>query len=88
MGKKQDNWLRLFMVPGMGHCSGGPGTDQFNKVAAMERWRESGTAPDQIPAAHVTGGTVDMTRPLCPYPKVAVFDGSGSMNDAGNFSCK
>ena len=88
MGKKQDNWLRLFTVPGMGHCSGGPGTDQFNKVAAMERWRESGTAPDQIPAAHVTGGTVDMTRPLCPYPKVAVFDGSGSMNDAGNFSCK
>jgi feruloyl esterase len=88
MGAKQDNWLRLFMIPGMGHCSGGPGTDQFNKMAVIERWRESGIAPDEIPAAHVTGSTVDMTRPLCPYPKVAVYKGSGSMNDAANFACK
>ena len=88
MGAKQDNWLRLFMIPGMGHCSGGPGTDQFNKMAVIERWRESGIAPDEIPAAHVTGSTVDMTRPLCPYPKVAVYKGSGSMSDAANFTCK
>jgi feruloyl esterase len=88
MGARQDDWLRLFMVPGMGHCSGGPGTDQFNKMAVMERWREAGIAPDEIPAAHVTGSTVDMTRPLCPYPKVAMYKGSGSMNDAGNFACK
>ncbi len=88
MGDKQDDWIRLFMVPGMGHCSGGPGTDQFNKMAVIERWRESGTAPDQIPASHVTGNSVDMTRPLCPYPKVAAYKGSGSMNDAENFLCK
>ena len=88
MGAKQDDWLRLFMVPGMAHCSGGPGTDQFNKMAVIERWRESGIAPDQILASHVTGSTVDMTRPLCPYPKVAVYKGSGSKNDAGNFTCK
>ncbi len=88
MGSKQDDWLRLFMIPGMGHCSGGPGTDQFNKMAVIERWRESGIAPDQIPAAHVTGSAVDMTRPLCPYPKVATYKGSGSMNDEANFSCK
>jgi len=88
MGEKQDDWLRLFMIPGMGHCSGGPGTDQFNKMAVLERWRESGIAPDQIPASHVTGGTVDMTRPLCPYPKAATYKGSGSMNDAENFVCK
>jgi|WetSurMetagenome_2_1015567.scaffolds.fasta_scaffold28826_3 feruloyl esterase len=88
MGEKQDDWLRLFMIPGMGHCSGGPGTDQFNRMAVLERWREAGAAPDQIPASHVTGGTVDMTRPLCPYPKVATYKGSGSMNDAENFVCK
>jgi feruloyl esterase len=88
MGPKQDNWLRLFMVPGMQHCAGGPGTDQFNKVAVMERWRESGIAPDQILAARVSGNNVEMTRPLCPYPKVAVYKGSGSTNDAANFECK
>jgi feruloyl esterase len=88
MGPKQDSWLRLFMAPGMQHCSGGPGPDQFDKMAVMERWRESGIAPDQILAIHVSGSSVQMTRPLCPYPKVAVYRGSGSTSDAANFSCK
>jgi feruloyl esterase len=88
MGSGQDDWLRLFMVPGMQHCAGGAGTDQFNKMAVLERWREDGVAPAQIPAAHVTNGQVDRTRPLCPYPQVAVYKGSGSINDAANFSCK
>lgn len=88
MGKRQDDWMRLFMVPGMQHCSGGLGTDQFNKMGVIERWRESGTAPDQILAAHVAGGQVQMTRPLCPYPQVAVYKGTGSINDAASFSCK
>ncbi len=98
MGKKQDDkkqedqkqeaWMRLFMVPGMQHCSGGSGTDQFNKMAVLERWREGGEAPAQIVASHVTGGQVDMTRPLCPYPQVAVYKGAGSTNDAASFSCK
>jgi len=88
MGSQQDDWLRLFMIPGMLHCGGGPGTDQFNKMAVIERWREDGTAPAQILASHVTNGQVDMTRPLCPYPQVAVYKGSGSTNDAANFSCK
>jgi len=88
MGGRQDDWMRLFMVPGMGHCGGGLGTDQFNKMAVIERWREDGKAPEQIPAAHVSNGQVDMTRPLCPYPQVAVYKGSGSTNDAANFSCK
>jgi feruloyl esterase len=87
-GKKQDDWVRLFMVPGMQHCSGGSGTDQFNKMAVLERWREGGEAPAQIIASHVTGGQVDMTRPLCPYPQVAVYKGAGSTNDAASFSCK
>jgi feruloyl esterase len=87
-GGKQDDWMRLFMIPGMLHCSGGNGTDQFNKVAILERWREQNQAPDQILASHVTNGQVDMTRPLCPYPQIAVYKGTGSMNDATNFSCK
>jgi feruloyl esterase len=85
---KQDNWIRLYMVPGMTHCQGGPGPDQFNKMAAIERWRESNTAPDQILAEHVSGTSVDMTRPLCPYPQVATYKGTGSTNDAASFTCK
>jgi len=88
MGPKQDDWLRLFMIPGMQHCSGGAGTDQFSKMAVIERWRESGEAPSQITASHVTGAQVDMTRPLCPYPQVAAYKGVGSTNDAGNFACR
>jgi feruloyl esterase len=88
MGSKQDDWFRLFMLPGVGHCSGGPGPDQFNRIATIERWRESGIAPDRIEAMHVTDNTVDITRPLCPYPKIAVYKGSGSTSDAANFTCK
>jgi feruloyl esterase len=79
---------RLFMVPGMQHCGGGPGPNQFNALAALERWREAGVAPDQIVAARVTNNRVEMTRPLCPYPQVAQYKGVGSANDAANFVCK
>jgi len=88
MGPKQDSWLRLYMVPGMMHCQGGEGPDQFNKMGVIERWRESGVAPKEIVASHVTAGAVDRTRPLCPYPQVAVYKGTGSNNDASNFVCK
>jgi feruloyl esterase len=87
-GGKQDDWVRLFMEPGMAHCRGGAGPDQFNKMAVIERWREEGEAPASILASRVTDGRVDMTRPLCPYPQVAVYKGVGSTNDAANFSCK
>ncbi len=88
MGSGQSDWLRLFMMPGMQHCAGGPGPDQFDKVATIERWRESGIAPDQIIATRVSGGNVDMTRPICSYPKAPTYKGSGSANDAANFTCK
>jgi feruloyl esterase len=88
MGKKQDDWFKLYMEPGMAHCRGGDGPDQFNKMGVIERWREAGQAPDSIIASRVTGSTVDMTRPLCPYPQVAVYKGAGSTNDAASFSCK
>ena len=59
-----DDSYRLFMAPGMQHCGGGAGPNQFNAVAALERWRESGVAPGEIVAAHVTNNRVDRTRPL------------------------
>jgi feruloyl esterase len=88
MGKNQDDWIRLFMAPGMQHCGNGPGPNQVNWMAVLERWREGGNAPDRIDAAHVTNNRIDMTRPLCPYPQVAQYKGVGSTNDAANFVCK
>jgi feruloyl esterase len=88
MGGDQEDWLRLYMEPGMAHCRGGAGPDQFNKMAVIERWREAGEEPGAILASHVTNGAVDMTRPLCPYPQNAVYKGIGSTNDAANFVCK
>ena len=81
------NFYRLFMVPGMGHCQGGPGTDQFDKMAAIRAWVEQGKAPDMIVAEHRTDGKADKTRPLCPHPQVAKYKGSGSTDEAANFAC-
>jgi feruloyl esterase len=82
------NAYRLFMAPGMGHCSGGEGPNTFDMVGALERWVEQGKAPDLILASHSTNGVVDRTRPLCPYPQVAVYKGTGSTDEAANFVCK
>ena len=79
--------IQLYMVPGMNHCFGGPGTDVFNKVAAIEQWRLAGTAPERIPASHVTNGVTDRTRPLCSFGRVAKWTGSGSTDDMANFAC-
>jgi feruloyl esterase len=79
---------RLFMAPGMGHCAGGEGPNAFDMIAALEQWVEHGHAPDRIVASHATGGLVDRTRPLCPYPQRAVYNGSGSTDEAANFTCK
>jgi feruloyl esterase len=78
---------RLFMVPGMGHCSGGEGPNDFDKIGALEAWVEQGKAPDQIVATHNTGGKPDRTRPLCPYPQVARYKGTGSIDEAASFTC-
>jgi len=79
---------RLFMVPGMAHCGGGDGTSTFDMLSALEQWVEKGTAPEQILASRVRDGKVDRTRPLCPYPLVATYKGTGSTDDAANFVCK
>ena len=72
----------------MNHCSGGPGTDTFDRVAAIDAWVVSGNKPTSIVASHATGGVVDRTRPLCAYPAVARYGGSGSTDDAKNFRCE
>jgi feruloyl esterase len=79
---------RLFMAPGMGHCGGGAGPNTFDMVTALEQWVEQGKAPDRIPASHSTGGKVDRTRPLCPYPQTAVYKGTGSIDAAESFECR
>jgi len=86
--KPADDFARLFMVPGMHHCGGGPGPNTFDMLPALEAWVEKGIAPQQIVASHATDGKVDRTRPLCPHPQVAKYQGSGSIDDAANFSCE
>jgi tannase/feruloyl esterase len=104
MGKQDaDSFLRLFMVPGMQHCGGGPGPDifgqmgfstandpQHNMYLALELWVEKGTAPATVIATKQPGGgaaAAKMTRPLCAYPQVAKYKGSGDTNEAANFVC-
>jgi len=82
------NNYRLFMVPGMGHCGGGDGTTTFDMLSALEQWVEKGKAPDQIPASRIVDGRADRTRPLCPYPQVASYKGSGNPDEAASFVCK
>ncbi|HET7258423.1 MAG TPA: tannase/feruloyl esterase family alpha/beta hydrolase, partial [Candidatus Acidoferrum sp.] len=100
---ERDSFLRLFMVPGMQHCGGGPGPDVFgqggsspvndaqhNIYLALEQWVEKDTAPSSVIASKLAGGSpgaVQETRPLCPYPQSAKYKGSGDTNDAANFVC-
>ena len=79
---------RLFMVPGMAHCGGGEGPNQFDMLGALEQWVEQKKAPERVIVSRVQNGTVVRTRPLCPYPQVASYKGSGSTDEAANFVCK
>ena len=85
--RSTQNFFRLFMVPGMGHCSGGPGPDRFDALSALENWVENGIAPDSIQASKIQSGEVTRTRPLCVYPEVATYSGVGSTDEAENFFC-
>jgi feruloyl esterase len=88
-GGSSDDWMRLFLMPGVAHCGGGVGPDQADFLGAMERWREQGVAPAQITASRNGGrsGLTPMTRPLCPFPQIAKYKGTGSTDDAANFTC-
>ena len=88
------NSVRLFMAPGMAHCGYGEGPNTFDGIGVLEEWVERAKAPDRIIASHIplssygTDGKFDRTRPLCPYPQVARYNGTGSIDDAANFACK
>jgi len=75
------------LVPGIGHCGGGPGPNTFDAQAALDQWVEHGRAPETIVASHVAKGVTVRTRPLCPYPQIAKWKVSGSIDDAANFAC-
>jgi pimeloyl-ACP methyl ester carboxylesterase len=100
-GGDASNFARFFRIPGMGHCSGGPSTDQFNALTALVAWVEEGVAPAQIAATargpgNAGGVNADVpatwapnrTRPLCPYPLVARYNGTGDIESAASFSCQ
>jgi pimeloyl-ACP methyl ester carboxylesterase len=90
-GTATPDFARLFLVPGMNHCAGGPSTDAFDAVSALDTWVETETAPDAIiaTARNVPGVPwPGRTRPLCPWPKFATYKGTGSIEDAANFECR
>jgi hypothetical protein len=98
-----EGFVRLYLAPGMQHCGDGPGPNFFGErsvpqgdpehdmAAALERWVEQGVAPGPIVATKYKDdrvyGTVERTRPLCPFPQVAKYKGSGSTDEAANFVC-
>ncbi|MFN0119597.1 MAG: tannase/feruloyl esterase family alpha/beta hydrolase [Blastocatellia bacterium] len=88
MGPATRDFFRLFMVPGMFHCGGGVGCSAFDKLTPLMQWVEQGTAPDQLTGARVENGKTLRTRPLCPYPQVAKYKGTGSIDVAGSFVCQ
>ena len=88
-GGRAAEFVRVFPVPGMGHCGGGPATDQYDCLAAVVDWVERGTAPDRILArAGAASPWPGRTRPLCPYPSVARYAGAGSVDSAASFACR
>jgi hypothetical protein len=100
-GGDASNFARLYLIPGMNHCSGGPATDQFDMLTPLVNWVEKGQAPDSVVASargagNAGGANADVpsswaanrTRPLCPYPKVARYSGSGSLETAASFTCQ
>lgn len=85
--RKVKEFARLFMAPGVSHCGGGPGPNQFDMFGTLIDWVEGDEAPDRIIASRVEDGETVRTRPLCAYPDVARWTGSGSTDDADNFEC-
>lgn len=96
-----NSFLKMFMMPGIAHCSGGPGVANIggstgaargpeperNVVSALDRWVTEGRAPEVLVGTRLASGTPDRTRPLCAYPQVARYRGTGNINDAANFTC-
>ena len=91
MGGNAHGFARMFVVPGMNHCNGGPATDKFDMLPQLVEWVEQGKAPESVMASATTPAYFNAaarTRPLCPYPRQSRYKGTGDVNDAANFSCQ
>lgn len=80
-----DSAVRLFIAPGVGHCRGGPGADDYDPLTALETWDQKGVAPVRIPARNVSSGN---ERPLCPWPALPAYLGSGDPKSAASYACR
>ncbi len=80
-------FFRLFMIPGMSHCGGGPGLNSVNTMTPLEQWVENGVPPESLTAWRDDQGATRMKRPVCAYPDVAHYDGKGDSSNAGSFVC-
>jgi feruloyl esterase len=87
MGAQTPDFFRLFMMPGVFHCAGGVGPDEVDTITPLVGWVEKGAAPDRVVASRRLTGKVVRTRPLCPYPSVARYQGRGSVDEAASFGC-
>jgi len=85
--RRTQEFARLFLAPGVGHCGGGAGAFNIDVLPALEQWVEDGVAPDRIIASKVVGGATTFTRPLCPYPALPRYTGTGDPTKADNFAC-
>jgi hypothetical protein len=87
--EETEKFVRLFMAPGVGHCTGGPGPAPSDELEALLRWVEDGTAPDSLRGIRRdASGAAVRSRPLCPYPQAARYKGRGSTDDAASFECR
>ena len=85
--RRTQEFARLFLAPGVGHCGGGAGAGTFDPVIPVEQWVDQGIAPDQIIVSKVVNGVTTFTRPLCPYPKLPRYSGVGDPTQASSFNC-
>jgi feruloyl esterase len=89
MGRNQTrDFYRLFLVPGMFHCGGGVGCSTVDWLTPIVDWVEKGSAPEEVIGTRASDGAVKRTRPLCPFPEVAKYRGTGSIDVAENFTCQ
>jgi len=80
-------FYRLFMIPGMAHCGGGPGLNGIDPLSSLEAWVEKGIAPDMMIAKRSENGVTEFARPVCPYPEAARYNRTGDAKDASSFTC-
>ncbi len=88
MGANTKDFFKLYLLPGVFHCSGGVGPACFDPLAQVIPWVEQGKAPGPIVAQQIENGKVQRTRPLCPYPEMAKYQGQGDPNQAQSFQCR